>query len=133
MPFRTTLPFDPTTPLGTIRVLLPDVDEDNVIFVDEELQAFLTIESNSIRRATALALETLATNEAYVQKVVKLWNLSTDGAKTADFLLKRATKLREQALEDEAREDTLFDYAELGYEPFGVVRRWVNEWKRGRL
>lgn len=116
-----------------MRILIPDVDEDNVIFVDEELQAFLDIEDSNIRRSTALAIETLATNEAYVQKVIKLWNLTTDGAKTADFLLKRATKLREQALEDEARSDTLFDYAELGYVPFGDLRRWVNEWKRQRI
>ena len=87
-----------------------------VIFSDATLTAFLTVEGNVDKRATALALETMASNEAYVQKVIRILDLSTNGAQTADSLLKRAALLRAQA-EDEVA-DAGFEIAEMVLDDF---------------
>ena len=56
----------------------------------------------------------MASDEVYVQKAIKLMDLSTNGPAVADALLKRAAALRAQA--DVAAEDALgddeFTYAE---------------------
>jgi len=98
---------------GQIRLLIPDNQSDSYIFEDDELQTFYSLERSNVRRATALALETIASNEAYVLKVISSLDLQTDGPAVAVALRARAADLRQQALEDEARdEDGAFDIAE---------------------
>lgn len=119
---------DLSSGLARVRLLIRDTVEATPIFQDEELNAFLSVEGDSIKRAAALALETMASNEAYVQKVIHIQDLKTDGAKTADSLLKRAAQLRAQALDDEAREeDGAFDWAEMVTSPAMVNRHLYNE------
>lgn len=93
--------YDLNNSIGKVRLLIPDTQEATAVFSDEEITAFLALESASVRRATALALETIASNEALTLKVVRLLDVQTDGAKLADSLLKRAATLRQQALEDD--------------------------------
>lgn len=93
--------YDLSNSIGKVRLLIPDSQETTAVFSDEEISAFLALESSSVRRATALALETIASNEALTLKVVRLLDVQTDGAKLADSLLKRAATLRQQALEDD--------------------------------
>lgn len=93
--------YDLSNSIGKVRLLIPDSQETTAVFSDEEITAFLALESSSVRRATALALETIASNEALTLKVVRLLDVQTDGAKLADSLLKRAATLRQQALEDD--------------------------------
>src|SRR5690554_1779198 len=93
-------------------MLIPDRRTDgNHLFEDDEIAAFLSLEGGDVRRATALALETAASNEALVSKVIWLMDLKTDGAKVSDALLKRAAQLREQA-EDADDDASGVDYAE---------------------
>lgn len=66
------------------------------ILSDDQITSFLTLEGNDVRLAAAQALDTIAVNEALVQKVIKIMDLSTDGAKTAQALRDRAKSLREQ-------------------------------------
>jgi hypothetical protein len=94
--------YDLSNSIGKVRLLIPDTQETTAVFSDEEITAFLALESASVRRATALALETIASNEALTLKVVRLLDVQTDGAKLADSLMKRAATLRQQALEDDA-------------------------------
>jgi hypothetical protein len=94
--------YDLSTDVGRIRLLIPDTNWENAVFSDEELTAFLALESASVRRATALALETVAANETMTLKVVRLLDVQTDGAKTGEALLGRATLLRQQAAADDA-------------------------------
>ena len=85
---------------GKVRLLVPDSNENSYIFEDEEIDAFLAMEGN-VKRAAAMALETIASNETLVLKVISLLDLTTDGAKVADALLKRAKLLRDQAEQDD--------------------------------
>jgi hypothetical protein len=103
------LPFtyDVTTDRGKIRLLCTDVTSTDPCFDDDEIDAFLSMGGNVLIGA-AMALETIASNEVLVLKVIKLLDLTTDGAKVSDALLKRAQVLRAQA----AAEDYTFDIAE---------------------
>lgn len=102
--------IDYTTPAGQVRLLLSDVDEDNQIFTDAEITAFLAIERDSVKRAAAQAIDTQATNEALAAKVLKDHQTETDGAKLADAMRKHATALRSQAAKDEEDADDGFAF-----------------------
>jgi len=86
-----------TTTIGQVRLLIPDRIAADAFFDDDEITAMLTLESSDVRCAAAMALETMASSEAYVQKVMRVLDLSTNGAATSAALLARAAKLREQA------------------------------------
>lgn len=91
--------YDPTSVTGQIRLLINDTGP-NSVFTDAEITAFLTLESGSVKRAAAQAIDTIADNEALVAKVITDHDLSMDGAKVADALRKRAAALRAQAAQE---------------------------------
>jgi hypothetical protein len=93
--------IDYSTPAGQVRLLIPDTDPDVFLFDDSKITGFLAVEGGIVKRAAALALETAASNEAMVSKVIKTQDLATDGAKVSDALLKRAAELRRQVNEDD--------------------------------
>lgn len=92
--------YDVGTDVGRVRLLLNDVTEPYV-FTDLEVRAFLELEGGSVKRAAAQAIDTNADSEVLASKVLRSQDVSTDGAKVADALRKRATELRRQAEEDE--------------------------------
>lgn len=92
--------IDFSTDAGKVRLLLNDVDETALVFTDPEIAAFLALEGGSIKLAAAQAIDTNADNEALASKVLKTQDLTTDGAKVADALRKRAAALRAQAVEE---------------------------------
>lgn len=121
-----------TTDAGKVRLMVPDNKSAAYVFEDDEIAAFLSLENDNVRRAAALALETIASNEAYVLKVIKLLDLQTDGAKTSDALLKRAALLRKQADDADAAEDGgSWDIAEWTVSEFAERERLTNQWLRG--
>jgi hypothetical protein len=124
MPFT----LDPTTTIGKVRLLITDRDPAEPIFDDADITAFLGMESASVKGAAALALETIATDEALTLKVIKLLQLTTDGAKLSDALLKRADKLRAQAASETAADAdyTPFEIAEWNLPPFGAAEIIAN-------
>lgn len=89
-----------TTAVGQVRLLINDVDETAVVFPDDQIEAFLTLEGGSVKRAAAQAIDAQATNEALAAKVLKDHVKETDGAKLADAMRKHADSLRQQATED---------------------------------
>ena len=120
--------YDPTTNIGKVRRTLPDKVEDDAFFSDEEIASFL-LDEDSWRRATALALETIASDNAMVMQVIKVQNITTDGAKVSDALLKRAKLLRDQAAVDDANTSDgsgAFDVAEMVFDNFGYRQRILN-------
>lgn len=125
--------YDVTTDRGRVRMLIPDSSSTSYVFEDNEIDAFLALEDNDVRRGAALALETLASNEALVLKVIKVLDLQTDGAKTADALLKRAGLLRGQADVADAAGGDLFDWAEMVIDPFSGRERLFNQALRGAI
>lgn len=127
--------YDLSTDAGKVRLLIPDNTSTTTVshvFEDEEIDAFLALEYSNTRRAAALALETIAANEAYTLKVIKLLDLQTDGAKTSDALLKRAKLLRDQAdRQDASEEGGAWDIAEWVVDDFSARERLLNQQLRG--
>lgn len=115
-----TYDFVPTTDVGRVRLLTNDTSAPWV-FSDEEVQAFLDLEGGNVKRAAAQAIDTNADNEALASKVLRTQDLSTDGAKVADALRKRAQALRDQALVDEEADAGYFDIIDVIGEPI-----WPN-------
>lgn len=111
----------PATDVGKVRLLVPDSNVETHVFEDEEIATFLSLEGGRVKRAAAMCLETMASSEAFVQKVIKLLDLSTDGAKTSDALLKRAAVLRQQDADD-----LLLEQAAAGEAGFEVAEWWLG-------
>lgn len=108
--------YDVTTDRGKVRLLISDVggqDGGSFLFRDTEIDAFLTLRGSDVLLAAALALRTIAGNEAQTAKVIKFLDLQTDGAKTAKALLDLADKYEAQA-----DGDVDFDVAEMGVDVF---------------
>lgn len=98
-------PPDYSTAVGQVRLLIPDTeqlgDTPAYIFSDSQITAFLSMYSNSIKRAAAQAKLVLATSEALINKVISTYDLKTDGAKLGAELRAQAEALRQEAIEDE--------------------------------
>lgn len=119
------------TDVATVRLLIMDTNAGSYVFEDAEITTFLGLETGA-KRAAALALETMASNEAFTLKVIRLLDLQTDGAKTADALMKRAASLRSQADADDAATDGgAFDFAEWAVSDFAYRGIVVNQALRG--
>jgi hypothetical protein len=119
--------YNLATDVGRCRLMIPDRVEAEAIFQDEEISAFLALEGG-VKGATALALETIASDQVLTLKVAKILDKETDGAKVSDALLKRAAKLREQVASEEAvEEDGAFAVAEMVTDDFGYRERIWNE------
>jgi hypothetical protein len=108
--------YAPATDAGKVRLLLNDVSQP-WIFTDDEITAFLDLEDGNVKRAAAQAIDTNADNEALASKVLRTQDLSTDGAKVADALRKRAESLRAQALVDEDQDGGYFDVIDVIGDP----------------
>jgi len=112
-----------STDRGRVRMLCTDRDETNPIFEDDEIDAFLAIEDESVRLAAALALETIASDQVLVLKVVKTLDTTTDGAAVADAILKRAASLRQA----EADAPGGFAISENVYDQCSQRERWIKD------
>lgn len=123
--------YVPGTTVGNLRLLaLKDTDISDPVFTDEEYRVFYSFEGSNMRRAIARIYETVAGSELYIQKVIKLLDITTDGAKLADAFLKNAKEQRKLADEEEAREGTAWDIAEQNVSEFAAREIWVNKWLR---
>lgn len=122
--------YNVTTDLGKVRLLSFDTDTTNPIFQDEEHQAFLDLNSNVIRLAAAQAIDIIAANEAYVQKMIKMLDLMTNGPQTAMALRAAAEELRRQVYEGSGDFSGMFDIAEQVYDSFTLQERLVKTWQR---
>lgn len=92
--------YDPTTLRGQVRLLLNDVS-DPWVFSDPEIDALLTLEGASVKKAAAQAIDTNATNMVLAMRVLRTQDLSTDGSKVADAMRAQADRLRKQAEESD--------------------------------
>ena len=117
--------YDPSTSAGRVRLLATDTDSDNAIFRDDEIDAFLALEDDSVKRAAATALDQIASSEALIQKRIKLLDLQTDGPAVAKALREHAAALRQQADDEEIT--GAFDYAEMVVNPFSARDRLWNQ------
>ena len=83
-----------------------------------------------VRRATALALETISSDEATVLRVIRIADLTTNGPALAAELRARAAALRQQALDAEPGEGGGFDIAEGVFNAFGLRQKVYNDGMR---
>lgn len=108
--------YNVSTDIGKVRLLIPDRVLTDAVFQDDEISAFLSMEGDSVHRAAALGLETIASDTAATLRVTNLLGFyNVDGARASDALLKRAAELRKQADAQDAREGDLFDWADMVY------------------
>lgn len=84
------------TPLLQVRLLIND-PAGSPVFSDDEINAFLELEGDDVKRAAAQALDTIADDELLTSKVIRSQDLSTNGAALAQQLRARATELRRQS------------------------------------
>jgi hypothetical protein len=115
-------PPDYATGIGQVRLLIPDTEQlenpadstadAEYIFDDHQIQAFLSMSNNSIKRAAAEAKMVLASSETLISKVIRTDDLQTDGAKLGAELRAQARELRAQAVEEETYDS---------YEEFEIV------------
>ena len=117
--------YDLTTDAGKVRLIITDTDPANVIFIDEEIAAFLEL-NDGILTAAAMALDTIADNEILVQKRISLLDLKTDGPSEAKELRVHADSLRKQAADEEADELTV-DYAENPVDVFSLREKIIKD------
>lgn len=114
-----------------VRLLIQDTDSNDPIFQVDEIDAFLSIEGDNVKRAAALAYETIASRQALVLKVIKTLDLTTNGKATAEGLLLTAKLWRQQAADEEANEaGGAFDIAEQVHDVFSYRQHIDNERQR---
>lgn len=116
------------TPTGMVRLLLADVDPDNVVVSDDAIAGYLVVEAGSIKRAAAQALNAIAISEALVSKVIKTQDLQTDGVKLATELRARAAELKSEAENDE-NDGVAFDV--IPYNPYPPTVAELTEFPDG--
>ena len=117
------------TDVGKVRMIIPDRVDVGHIFEDDEITALLTIEGSVIKLGAALALETIASDNVMVLKVIRLLDLTTDGAKVSDALLARAKLLRAQAAAEDV--EGAFDWAEMVVNDFSYRELLLKDALRG--
>lgn len=125
-----TYTIDMSSYIGLVRLRIFDRDPLNPVFQDEDISAvYTTLERSNIKRTAAFLLETIATQQALILKVMKNLQLSTDGAKLADSLRLQAKELRAQAdIEDTFLDgSTAFDWAEQVFDEFSERELIVKE------
>src|SRR5688572_26467878 len=108
-----TYTYDPTNNIGRVRRIIPDKIEDSAFWTDEEIESFLTDEGGNWRKATALALETMASDDLLVLKVIKVQNIETNTDRMMNAMLKRAKQLRDDAATEDANTGDDWDVAEV--------------------
>lgn len=113
------------TPRNRVRLLVNDVDVDTFHFHDEEIDRLLDMEGDDVKLAAATALDVIASNEAEVQKRIKLLELTTDGPAVAKSLREHAVALR-SSVDDGAD----FEIAEMVFDEFSARERLVKEQMR---
>ena len=125
-------PPDYTTAVGQVRLLIPDVEQLGdlanptnpvaYIFSDPQIQAFLSLYSNNVKRAAAQAKLVLSTSEALINKVIRTYDFQTDGAKLGAELRAQA-----QALQAEADRDDLEESSDT-FIVTAPTTKWINTW-----
>lgn len=89
--------YDVSTDVGKVRLRVSDTQATRPVMDDEDYEAFLSMASNSIPLAAAMALETIAVNEILCLKIVNLMGaVVTDAASAAKQLNALAKTLREE-------------------------------------
>jgi len=80
-----------------LRVLIGDTNPDGNIFSDEELNIFLTRQSNNLDKAAADACRAIAVSSVKLALIVKLLDTSIDRSKIPQLYLNLAKEFQARA------------------------------------
>lgn len=106
-----------------VRLLIGDKDAGDPIFTDEEVTALL-LRVDNVTLAAADALDIIASNEAYVQKAIKLLDLTTNGPAVAVALREHATRLRQ----DVSGREVVLEIAQMDVNNASAYHIWLRDW-----
>lgn len=98
--------------VGKVRVLLGDVDPENVsqgqgeykYFGDDELVAILQMYDHNVKMTAARCLDTIASSQVLLLKSWSSDDLTVNGDRIAESLRRIAQQLRDEALIEESSE-----------------------------
>jgi hypothetical protein len=113
--------IDYESPVGQVRLLIPDTDETALLLTDEQIKTLVGMEGGNVKLATAQALDLIASSEALVSKVIRTQDVQTDGAKVAAELRARATELRRQVADADGDDN-------VGLAIVDFVDPWTRRW-----
>jgi hypothetical protein len=119
--------YDPSSLLGVTRLLSQDTNIPNAIFEDEEYTALLNLSSSNPLLAAASALDVIAANEIYVQKRIKLLDLTTDGVQEGQQLHAIAQSYRDRVASGIDDPTGMFDWAEQVVDEFTERERLLKQ------
>lgn len=139
-------PVDFDSPVGRVRKYIPDLvqlanpadpeDEPSFLFSDEEIESFLSDETNEgeypvtswrVRRAAAWAMIALANNENLILKKITVEDQQTDGPSVARELRSSAQVLFDLAAKDEAAAGSVEGFIHVPYrEPDAYDSRYYR-------
>lgn len=88
--------YNPTTARGQVRMLVTDTRTARQILSDEEIDACLSMNDNSILLAAAQALEMIANDLTLVFKITTIGGTRVDTASAAQGLRDHAAMLRQR-------------------------------------
>lgn len=109
-------PADYTTAIGQVRLLIPDMaqDEDGLyLFEDEQVEGLLALFGGNVKRAAAQAKDTIATDQTLLMKAVRTDDLSVDGPRVGAELRLQAKALRDQAKAED--DEAAWDFFQIVY------------------
>jgi len=115
---------DLSTDLAKVRLLIADIDTTTttgsrsdwtILFTDEEINSFLSQCDSDINMASAMALRSIASSRALLNKLVRIGDYEEDMSKVHAALLKSA-----EAFEKKAIETPQYDYAEMNLSDFSA-------------
>lgn len=121
--------YNPSTPLGMVRLLIADLNHADPLFTDADLLAVLTAESGSVKLAAATALEVISRSEVLISKKITTQDLSTDGPAVAAELRAQAKSLRDQVAkeredEQQGADTAAWDMSVIDFDPGAAYRTW---------
>lgn len=114
--------FDTTTNIGKVRTLINDTTSATSILSDEEINVFLSLESNDIYSSAASALEAIIINKQLLSKLIAAGDYKEDNRNVADKLGKIAERYRKASISTPADA-----YAEVAVTDFNYREIEVNK------
>lgn len=87
--------FNTTTNIGKVRTLINDTTEASAVLSDEEINVFLSLESNDIYKSAASALESIIINKQLLSKLIAAGDYKEDNRNVAEKLGKVAERYRQ--------------------------------------
>lgn len=95
--------YDPTTTAGRVRLLIADTNVVTPTFSDEEIAAFLALESDDVWLSAAAALTALASDKARLSAYSeRIGGYSYSKGDASKALLEAAQAFRDRAMQEPA-------------------------------